>query len=153
MCVTAVACLVSAVDSWTAQSAAQTAPAGDVIGVGNFTHIVRNLDTFIEFYRDVIGLELTAPARPFANDAAILTLANAPGAQYRFVSLTIPGSPFGVEAVEYKDIERTPVVPRLQDPGAATLTLQVRDMDAIVGRLNKAGARNNLFLELIQTAQ
>ena len=106
MWVTAAACLVSAVHGWTVQSAAQTAPAGDVIGVGNFTHIVRNLDTFIGFYRDVIGLELTAPARPLANDAAILTLANAPGAQYRFVSLTIPGSPFGVEAVEYTDIER-----------------------------------------------
>jgi catechol 2,3-dioxygenase-like lactoylglutathione lyase family enzyme len=117
------------------------APAGAVVGVGNFTHIVRNLDAFLTFYHDVIGLELTAPARPFDEDPAILNLANAPGAQYRFVSLKIPGSALGVEGVEYKDIDRNPVQPRFQDPGAANLILQVRDIDAMMARLTKAGVR------------
>jgi hypothetical protein len=31
---------------------------GDVIGSGNFSHVVANLDKSIEFYRDVLGLEL-----------------------------------------------------------------------------------------------
>jgi predicted enzyme related to lactoylglutathione lyase len=117
------------------------APAGAVVGVANFTHIVRNLDRFLEFYHDVLGLEATAPARPFDNNPAILNLANAAGAQYRFVSLKIPGSALGVEAVEYKDIDRKPAAPRFQDPGAANLILQVRDIDALMARLNKAGAR------------
>ena len=125
----------------TLQSEAPRAPAGAVVGIGNFTHIVSNLDRFLEFYHDVLGLELTAPARPWDTNAAILNLANAPGAQYRFVSLKIPGSALGVEAVEYKDIDRKPVAPRLQDPGAANLILQVRDIDGLMARLNKAGAR------------
>ena len=125
----------------TLQSGAQSVPAGSVVGVGNFTHIVRSLDRFLEFYRDVLGLELTAPPRAFDNNPAILNLANAPGAQYRFVALKIPGSALGVEAVEYKDIDRKPVAPRLQDPGAANLLLQVRDIDALMVRLNKAGTR------------
>ena len=36
----------------------------EVAGVGNFSHIVSNLDKSIEFYRDVLGLELTAPPAP-----------------------------------------------------------------------------------------
>ena len=47
----------------------------------------------------------------------------------------------GVELIEYKDIDRKPVQPRFQDPGAANLVLTVRDVDAIVARMKKAGGR------------
>jgi catechol 2,3-dioxygenase-like lactoylglutathione lyase family enzyme len=111
----------------------------DVTGVGNFSHIVANLDKSLEFYRDVLGLELAAPARPFDGNPAIMKLGDTAGAQSRYVQLRVPGSAIGVELIEYKDIDRKPAHPRFQDPGAANLTLRVRDLGAVVARAKKAG--------------
>lgn len=111
----------------------------DVTGVGNFSHIVTNLDKSLEFYRDVLGLELAAPARPFDGNPAIMKLGDTAGAQSRYVQLRVPGSAIGVEIIEYKDIDRKPAHPRFQDPGAANLTLRVRDLGAVVARAKKAG--------------
>lgn len=114
-----------------------------ISGVGNFSHIVANMDRAVEFYRDVIGLEMAGQPGAFSGNPAILNLGNTPGAQSRFVALRIPGSALGVELIEYKDIDRKPVRPRLQDPGAANLILTVRDLDAIVARVKKSGAHIN----------
>jgi catechol 2,3-dioxygenase-like lactoylglutathione lyase family enzyme len=122
-------------------SAQATAPAGDVTGVGNFSHIVASLDKSLEFYRDVLGLEPAAPPRPFDGNPAIMNLGDTPGAQSRFVQLRVPGSAIGVEIIEYKDIDRKPAHPRFQDPGAANLSLRVRDLDAVMARLKKSDAR------------
>ena len=120
---------------------AQPAPSGDVVGVGNFTHLVADLDRSIEFYRDRIGLELLGPQgkRPFAAVPAIQKATNAPGAQVRLAIFKIPGAEIGVEAAEFQDIERHPVQPRFQDPGSANLILLVRDVEALLATLKKAG--------------
>ncbi len=120
-------------------AAAATMYGQDVTGVGNFSHIVANLDKSLEFYHDVLGLELAAPARPFDGNPAIMKLGDTPGAQSRYVQLRVPGSAIGVEIIEYKDIDRKPAHPRFQDPGAANLTLRVRDLGAVVARAKKAG--------------
>jgi predicted enzyme related to lactoylglutathione lyase len=117
------------------------APAGGVIGVGNFSHIVSNLDRSLEFYRDVIGLELSGPVRPFDGNPAIMRLGNTPGAQSRFTALKVPGTALGVELIEYKDIDRKAANPRFQDPGAANLIVRVRDLNAVMARVMKFGAR------------
>lgn len=117
----------------------QEAHAQDVTGAGNFSHIVANLDKSLELYRDVLGLELAAPARPFDGNPAIMKLGDTAGAQSRYVQLRVPGSAIGVEIIEYKDIDRKPAHPRFQDPGAANLSLRVRDFDAVVARAKKAG--------------
>ena len=116
------------------------AVAADVVGVGNFSHIVSNFDRSLEFYRDVLGLEVTV-SQPFSPNPAIMALGNTPGAQSRFTALRVPGSGIGVELIEYKDIDRRPQSPRFHDPGAANLALQVRDLSAILPRLRKFGAR------------
>lgn len=115
------------------------APAGDIVGVGNFAHIVQNLDKSLEFYRDVLGLEV-AVNQPFAPNAAIAKLGNTLGGQSRYVALKVPGSEIGVELIEYKDIERKPQQPRFYDPGAANMALRVRDLDAVFAKLQKFGA-------------
>src|SRR5512141_1403533 len=81
------------------------APAGEIVGVGNFAHIVQNLDKSLEFYRDVLGLQV-AVNQPFAPNPAIAKLGNTLGGQSRYVALKVPGSEIGVELIEYKDIER-----------------------------------------------
>jgi len=114
---------------------------GNVVGSGNFSHIVTNLDKSIEFYRDVLGLDLPGGAQPFGAKPEIMQLGNTIGAQNRIAVLRVPGSPLGVELIEYKDIDRKPAHPRFQDPGAANLTLRVRDIDAVMARVKISGAK------------
>lgn len=113
--------------------------AGQVVGVGNFSHIVEDLDRSLEFYRDVLGLEV-ATSLPWSDNPAIMALGSTPGAQSRFTALRVPGSDIGVELIEYKDIDRRPLHPRFQDPGAANLALLVRDLSAFLPRLERFGA-------------
>jgi predicted enzyme related to lactoylglutathione lyase len=123
------------------QAAPAPNPQSYITGVGNFSHIVADLDKSLAFYRDVIGLQPGAPPRPFDGNVAIMKLGNTPNAQSRFVALRVPGSAIGVELIEYKDIERTPARPRFQDPGAANLIVRVRDLDVVVERVRKSGAK------------
>ena len=119
----------------------QPAPASEaVVGAGNFSPIVADLDKSIEFYHDVLGLDLPgAPAsRAWGTDPALLNFLGTPTAQVRFTTARIPGSTIGVEMVDFKDIDRKPVQPRLQDPGAVRLILLVRDLDTMLSRLKKA---------------
>ena len=53
-----------------AQQSAQPAPAGDVVGVGNFAHIVADLDKSVGFYRDVLGLTVSGNI-PFGPNEAV----------------------------------------------------------------------------------
>ena len=60
--------------------------SGQVIGVGNFIHNVGELDRALNFYHDVLGMDLQGAAptgpRPFVATPEILSLYNAPGAQF-----------------------------------------------------------------------
>ena len=97
-----------------AQQAPQTAPAGDIVGVGNFGHIVADLDKPLGFYRDVLGLTVTGNIPYGPNDAV---------------------AKFGHTEVEYKDIERKAQNPRFVDPGAANLSMRVRNLDGLFPKI------------------
>src|SRR3984885_10767724 len=75
-----------------------------VTGIGNFSHIVSNLDKSIDFSRDVRGLELTAPPAPFSPNPAIMKLGNTIGAQSHIAVMKVPGAAIGLELIDYKDI-------------------------------------------------
>lgn len=111
----------------------------DIAGVGNFSHIVSSMEKSLTFYRDVLGLEVTAN-NPFSGNPAIMKLGHTPGAQSRFAALKVPGSEVGIELIEYKDIDRTPQHPRFVDPGAANFTLRVRDIGPVFEKLQESGA-------------
>jgi catechol 2,3-dioxygenase-like lactoylglutathione lyase family enzyme len=119
------------------------APPGDVVGVGGFSHIVDNVERSVAFYRNVLGLEMPNPSRAFDSTPWIVDMGNTPGAQSRPAILHIPGSALGVELIDYKDIDRKAVHPHFQDPGAASLILTVRDMDAMMAKLKAANAHIN----------
>lgn len=108
-----------------------------VLGVGNFIHVVGNLDRSIEFYRDAIGLEMTgAPGpRAFSANAVVSSLYDAPGAQSRVASFKIPDSAMAVEIVEFQGLNATPMRTRFFDPGAITLTVPVQNVEAVKTRL------------------
>ena len=109
-----------------------------VLGVGNFIHVVANLDRSIEFYHDGLGLEMTGAPGPhaFSANAIVSSLYDAPGAQSRVASFKIPDSNMAAEIVEFQGLNATPVRPRFFDPGAITLTLVVPDLEATETRLN-----------------
>lgn len=126
-----------------AQPAPGAIPPGDVVvGSGNYSPVVRDLEKAIEFYGGLLGLAVPpAPApgpRPFSPDLAIRNMFGVPNAQLRWVIGRTPGGP-GIEMVEAADIERTPVDPRPQDPGGMTLVLLVRDIDKAFAPLEQAG--------------
>ena len=135
------ACLLVAITA-----SAETVPAGAVVGVGNFIHVVSNLDKSLEFYHDVLGMDLQrapgapAPAgpRPFLSAPEVPRLYNAVGAQYRVLSALVPESPMRAELVEFKDVDRKAVRPRVQDPGASILVLTVRELAPIMARVKSS---------------
>jgi catechol 2,3-dioxygenase-like lactoylglutathione lyase family enzyme len=115
---------------------------GQVVGVGTFIHVVANLDKTIQFYGNDLGLELTgAPGpRAFAANPVVEGLYDAKDSQSRVAVLRVPGSPLGLEFVEFKGISQKPVRPNIQDPGASALMLQMSDVPSVADRLKKAGA-------------
>jgi len=127
-----------------AQPLPTPAPPGDIIGVGNFLHVVADVEKSVDFYQNVLGMDLqgTPPtgSRPYLDTPAIVNLYDAPGAQYRVGVALVPASPMRAELVEWKGVDRTPVHPRYQDPGAATLILTVRDLNPILARVKKSGS-------------
>src|SRR6185295_16085692 len=124
------------------QPAAQApgAPASDVvIGSGSFSPIVADLEKPLAFYNDLLGGTAPAATPAWGADAALLNFLGVPGSQIRVGNVRIPGSVTRVEIVDFKDIERKPVKPRLQDPGAVRLILIVRNVDALLSHLKERG--------------
>jgi catechol 2,3-dioxygenase-like lactoylglutathione lyase family enzyme len=121
---------------------AAVSPPDVVVGSGNYSPMVQDLDKAIEFY-SLLGLTVPpaqAPGpRPVNTDPALLDMFGIPGAQLRFLTARIPGAPFGVEMVEVRGRDKKAVRPRIQDAGNATLILMVRDMAAALAPLKKAG--------------
>jgi predicted enzyme related to lactoylglutathione lyase len=120
------------------------APAGDVVvGAGNYSPIVTDLDRAIEFYGTLLGLTVppsqTPGPRPYSTDQAVHRMFGVPDAQLRYVTARIPGATFGVEMVEVKTPARNAAHPRPQDPGGTTLILIVRDISAAFASLKRAG--------------
>ncbi len=120
------------------------APAGEiVVGSGNWSPMLQDLDKAIEFYGGLLGLTVPPPPasgqRPLNTDPALLGMFGMPGAQLRFVTARIPGATVGVEMVEVRNLDKKAARPRPQDPGSSTLVLLVRDIDAAFAPLKKAG--------------
>lgn len=114
---------------------------GLVVGMGNFfSPIVGDLDKAIAFYRDGLGLDVQgAPANADQNPA-LRNMFGLPDAQLRWTIGRPPAMRTGVEIVEVKKAESKPVERRIQDPGAFTLVLIVRELDPVLARLKTLGA-------------
>jgi catechol 2,3-dioxygenase-like lactoylglutathione lyase family enzyme len=104
--------------------------------------IVTNYDRTLAFYGGLLGLQSPPPRTISSSDTpfpVLLNLQGLPDARMKWSHLTIPGTVWWSEPLEYGDVDRRPVPPRVQDPGVATTILYVRDVDALLARLKKAG--------------
>ena len=116
---------------------------GAILGTGSFTAFVENMDRSLAFYHDVFGMDVPAlPAsgeRPYnPPNPQLFVWFDIPGARERHQSARAPGSRVTVEFMEIQDVEHKTIPLRIQDPGAATLVLLVRDMDTMLARLKRA---------------
>ena len=116
--------------------------ASPVIRLQNLAHAVDSLDKTVPFYRDVVGLTVNGrdplAAQPQALDENMSKFTGTTGAKFRAATFRIPNAPFGWELTEFTGTTRKAAQPNLQDIGSATLTLQIRDMDAMVAKLKAA---------------
>lgn len=117
-----------------AQAPRAPEPPGEIVGVGNFGHIVADMDKSLVLYRDILGLEV-ANALPFAANDAIMKMGATEGGQSRIAVVRIPGFGMGIELIEYKDVERKAQRPHFIDPGAANMSMRVRDLDALFTKI------------------
>ena len=122
------------------------APAAKIERLNNLAHTVDSLEKTVPFYRDVLGLQIPVgrpdptKATPSALNAEMSRFTGTQGAKFRAAVIPIPFAAFAMELTEFTGLPRKGAVARIQDPGVAILSLQVKDMDAILARLKQAGA-------------
>ncbi|HEY4364573.1 MAG TPA: VOC family protein [Bryobacteraceae bacterium] len=120
---------------------AQTTP---VLQLQNLAHTTESLEKTVPFYRDVLGLN-TNGADPLAQkpqklDEDMSKFTATKGMSFRGATFRIPNANFGFELTEFTGGPRKPVRPNLQDIGAATLALQVRDIEKVMAKVKASGA-------------
>jgi catechol 2,3-dioxygenase-like lactoylglutathione lyase family enzyme len=123
-------------------SFAQTTP---VVRLQNLAHTTESLDKTVPFYRDVLGLPVNGTRDPLAQqpqklDEDMSKFTATKGMSFRAETFRIPNAPFGFELTEFTGGPRKPVRPNIQDSGAATLALQVRDIEKVVAKVKASGA-------------
>jgi len=120
---------------------------GPAVGVRAIIHSVADLDKTVAFYRDGLGLQpvgnngkpVTAlpSAQPLNEDLSKFT--DTHGAKFRNAMFHIPGAALDLELTEFTGTAVKKAVPRMQDPGAATLVLTVRDIQPALEGVKKYG--------------
>jgi catechol 2,3-dioxygenase-like lactoylglutathione lyase family enzyme len=120
----------------------QTTP---VVHLQNLAHTTQSLDKTVPFYRDTLGLPVNGTRDPLAQqpqklDPEMSKFTATSGMSFRGATFRIPNAAFGFELTEFTGGPRKPVRPNLQDIGAATLALQVRDIEKVLEKVKASGA-------------
>ncbi len=114
------------------------APAtADVIGV-RVRLTVDDVDRALRLYREALGLELQNQPE-WSDNAALRKAFGLSGGEYRVANLAVPGSGLVLELLDFKGVERRTLHAGIQDPGSARIQLRVRDIDAAIAALVRAG--------------
>jgi len=97
--------------------------------------VVEDAAKAASLYRDQFGFTTKLDAWTSASSAKVGTH----GAQTRTAVVTIPGTNLEWTFLEFKGVDRKPYRPRIPDPGAPAIGLQVRDIDAAIAAVKAAG--------------
>ncbi len=128
-----------------AQTEKQRAAGNAVLGTGAVTGFVENMDRSLAFYHDAFGMEVPplpeSGERPYnPTNAQLFAMFDIPGAKERHQSAHIPGTEVRLELMEVQNVDHRTIPLRLQDPGAMTLVLVVRDVATALQRAKQAKA-------------
>ncbi len=113
---------------------AQSSAAGDVLGSGNYIHIVEDLDRTLAFYQELLGAEPNGGTDPRAFGALepVLQMYNAVGTEFRGATIPVPNTDLGMEFLEWRGVQRPVLEPNFFDHGSPTFLLVVRDIEASI---------------------
>ncbi|BEP12233.1 hypothetical protein acdb102_05440 [Acidothermaceae bacterium B102] len=124
-----------------AHAAAVAAPTARV-EVQSVGHAVKNLDTTVHFYHDVLGLEIVSEDKTFKADPAYGRLTGTVGGKYRSAVIAIPNQKFRLVLTQYAGVAKTAVGPQHhQNPGTPALTLSIKSAVVLFPRLKAAGVQ------------
>ena len=131
---------------WILSAGPADAP-GPATGVRAIIHSVADLDKTVKFYQDGLGMTplgmggkpMTAMPKASALDEDLSKFTDTHGAKFRNASFHIPGMALDLELTEFTGTPVKKGVPHMQDPGAATLVLTVRDVDTALAGVKKNG--------------
>jgi catechol 2,3-dioxygenase-like lactoylglutathione lyase family enzyme len=98
---------------------------------------VSNYDRAIALYQDALGLRLSTAG--YGGGRASLFGIDDDRSKLRFITLDVPGSAVVLELMELTGIDRRTVSGSIQDPGSTRMQLQVRDLDAAIQAVVRAG--------------
>jgi catechol 2,3-dioxygenase-like lactoylglutathione lyase family enzyme len=98
---------------------------------------VSNYDRAIALYQDAFGLRLSTAG--YGGGRASLFGIDDDRSKLRFITLDVPGSAVVLELMELTGIDRRTVSGSIQDPGSTRMQLQVRDLDAAIQAVVRAG--------------
>jgi catechol 2,3-dioxygenase-like lactoylglutathione lyase family enzyme len=120
----------------------QTTP---VVRLQNLAHTTESLEKTVPFYRDVLGLPMNGTRDPLEQqpqklDEEMSKFTATKGMSFRGATFRIANAAFGFELTEFTGGPRKPVRPNIQDIGAATLALQVRDIEKVLAKVKASGA-------------
>jgi len=118
------------------QTPSSEQPKPKIRSLSHAIHAVEDLDTTLAFYHEVFGLNGTPQDFP---NAAVPLLTDAPGVTLRMSMMPLPGA-MRFELTHFKGLERKPARAAYTDPGAASIVLYVRDINAAVANAKKANA-------------
>jgi catechol 2,3-dioxygenase-like lactoylglutathione lyase family enzyme len=115
-----------------------TVPSTSNVVGGWATFIVADVVAAIEFYRTRLGFEAAGAPRPLA--PVVLSLQGTPGATGSMsAGVRPPGGVNTWRMYDYRNIDRTRLAGRLQDPGTPVVSFWVDNVAALVARLKAAG--------------
>jgi catechol 2,3-dioxygenase-like lactoylglutathione lyase family enzyme len=109
--------------------------AGAGILGARFGSVVQDAAKSAAFYRDNFGFE----AKVFPLGSGDSKNTGTPGAQIRTADILIPGMKRLWTFGEFQGVERKSNTPRIPDPGAPAVGLQVHDIDAAIKAVKAAG--------------
>ena len=118
-----------------AQTAEAPSGSGKVTGAGFGSMVVQNAEKAASFYRDQLGFTVKMNAWTSNYDTNLGTR----GVQVQIAEVTVPGTTLSWRFVEFKGVDRKPYTPRIPDPGAPAIGLQVRDIEAAIAAVKDAG--------------
>ena len=105
--------------------------AGGAKIVASFGSVVENAEKAAHFYQEQFGFTATTTGLSEEMASSLGT----PGARVHTVNIMIPGKTATWSFIEFKGVDRKSQTPRIPDPGAAAVGLQVSSIDAAIAAI------------------
>jgi catechol 2,3-dioxygenase-like lactoylglutathione lyase family enzyme len=113
------------------------AKGGDITAM-RVSIAVDDMTKTLTVYRDVLGLTVESD-QSLGGDSHLRALTGLKKAEFRRSVVRGPGMSLPIELVEYRGVDRKPLVMKIQDRGAARMQVRADDVEALVAKMRDAG--------------